>query len=309
MQALLAFRSKHASVAILGMLAPLLGSAHHGKYRLRLSNAADSMNVRRLLVLVRTGFLLAISAATSCPAQDNYEIQVYSYDTVPPGHTMLELHSNFTVEGSKTVTDGVLPSNHAEHETLEITQGVTDWFEVGFYVFSSIQSDGGWQWVGDHIRPRVRVPDSWHWPVGVSISNEIGYQRREFSPDTWTWEIRPIVDKKVGGWYLSFNPTLDRSFHGASVHQGVVFSPNVKVSYDFTKRIAGGLEYYASYGPITGFDPLHQQQQQFFPAIDLNLGPNWEFNFGVGVGATASTDHLIVKCIIGRRFSWGRKQN
>jgi hypothetical protein len=265
------------------------------------------MNFRRLLVFVLTGLLLA-AATLPAQAQDNYEIQVYGADTVLPAHTMVELHSNFTAEGTKTVTDGVLPSNHAEHETLEITQGITDWFEVGFYVFTSIQSDGGWQWVGDHIRPRVRVPESWHWPVGVSLSNEIGYQRRDFSPDTWTWEIRPIVDKRIGPWYLSFNPTLDRSFHGASVHQGVVFSPNAKVSYDFTRRIAGGLEYYASYGPITGFDPLHQQQQQFFPSIDLDLGPNWEFNFGVGVGATASTDHLIIKCIVGRRFSWSRNK-
>jgi hypothetical protein len=84
----------------------------------------------------------------------------------------------------------------------------------------------------------------------------------------------------------------------------VEFSPNVKVSYDFTKKIAGGLEYYASYGSITGFDPLRDQQQQFFPAIDLNLAPEWEINFGVGIGATSSTDHLIVKCIIGRRFTW-----
>jgi hypothetical protein len=259
-----------------------------------------------LLLFLLKGFVLVVSVTIFTQAQDNYEIQVYGSETVPPDHTMVELHSNFTVEGSKTVTDGVLPSNHAEHETLEITQGVTDWFEVGFYVFTSIQSDGGWQWVGDHIRPRFRIPESWHWPVGVSISNEIGYQRRDFSPDTWTWEIRPIVDKKSGGWYFSFNPTLDRSFHGASVHQGVVFSPNVKVSYNLTKRIAGGLEYYASYGPITGFDPLHQQQQQFFPAIDVDLGPNWELNFGVGVGATASTDHLIIKCIVGRRFSWSR---
>jgi hypothetical protein len=117
------------------------------------------------------------------------------------------------------------------------------------------------------------------------------------------------VDKKVGRWYLSFNPTLDRSFHGASVHQGVVFSPNAKVSYDFTKKISGGLEYYASYGPITGFSPLHDQQQQFVPSIDLDLGPQWEFNFGVGIGTTASTDHLIIKCILGRRFSWTRHRN
>jgi hypothetical protein len=237
-------------------------------------------------------------------AQDNYEIQVYGVDTVAPRSTMVELHSNFTVEGSKTVQDGVLPSNHAEHETLEITQGISDWAEVGFYVFTSIQSDGGWQWVGDHIRPRFRVPESWHWPVGVSLSNEIGYQRAAFSPDTWTWEIRPIVDKKIGPWYLAFNPALDRSWHGQSVNQGVTFSPNVKFSYDFTKKIAGGLEYYASYGSLTGFDALKDQQQQFFPAIDVDFGLQWEFNFGVGVGTTRSTDHLIVKCIIGRRFSW-----
>jgi spermidine dehydrogenase len=72
--------------------------------------------------------------------------------------------------------------------------------------------------------------------VGVSLSNEIGYQRRQYSVDTWTWEIRPIVDQKVGRWYWSLNPTLDRSFHGESVNQGVVFSPNycVKIPLVYT---------------------------------------------------------------------------
>src|ERR1017187_340420 len=237
-------------------------------------------------------------------AQDNYEIQVYGSETVAPRSTMVEIHSNFTVDGSKTVQDGMLPTDHAEHETLEITQGINDWAEVGFYVFSSIQADGGWQWVGDHIRPRVRAPERWHWPVGVSLSTEFGYQRAAFSPDTWTWEIRPIVDRKIGPWYLAFNPALDRSFHGPGVNQGVTFSPNVKISYDFTRKVAGGLEYYASYGSLAGFDALRDQQQQFFPTIDVDFGPQWEFNFGVGVGTTPSTDHLIVKCIVGRRFSW-----
>jgi len=257
--------------------------------------------------LLRTPVALLISLialAAFVHGQDNYEIQVYGSETVAPRSTMVEIHSNFTVDGSKTVQDGMLPTNHAEHETLEITQGVNDWAEVGFYVFTSIQPGDGWQWVGDHIRPRVRAPESWHWPVGVSLSQEIGYQRAAFSPDTWTWEIRPIIDKKLGPWYMSFNPTLDRSFHGPSVNKGVEFSPNVKVSYDFTKKIAGGLEYYASYGSLAGFDALRDQQQQFFPAIDLDLAPEWEVNFGVGIGTTRSTDHLIVKCIIGRRFTW-----
>ena len=93
------------------------------------------------------------------------------------------------------------------------------------------------------------------------------------------------------------------------MNQGVEFSPNAKVSYDLTKKIAGGLEYYATYGPLTGFLPLPEQQQQFFPAIDVDFAPQWEFNFGVGIGATRATDHLIVKCIVGRRFSWPHRQN
>jgi hypothetical protein len=261
--------------------------------------------------------ILLISLAFAVPgrAQDNYEIQVYGADTVAPRTTMVELHSNFTIDGSKAAPgsiyapDGTYPTNHAEHETVEITQGLTKWSEVGFYLFTSIGPNGqGWQWVGDHIRPRVRAPDSWHWPVGVSISNEIGYQRARFSPDTWTWEIRPIVDKQVGRWYLAFNPTFDRSFHGPSVNQGFTFSPNAKAGYDITKKVNAGIEYYADYGDVRDAASLHDQQQQFFAVTDLNVSPKWEFNFGIGVGTTASTDHLIVKAIVGRRFSWPSRE-
>lgn len=263
---------------------------------------ARSNRFSRVLALAALACLLL--CAKPALAQDNYEIQVYGSETVEPGHTMVELHSNFTIDGTKQITDGVYPTNHAEHETVEITHGFNDWFEVGFYIFTSVNSGQGWQWVGDHIRPRFRVPEKWHWPVGVSLSNEVGYQRRQYSTDTWTWEMRPIVDQKVGRWYWSFNPTFDYSLHGLSQNQGFVFSPNFKFSYDFTPKIAGGLEYYGSLGPATNFLPIHQQQQQIFPAIDLNLAPQWEINFGLGVGLTGSTDHLIVKAIIGYRFNF-----
>lgn len=258
--------------------------------------------MRRLGLLL--ALVLSLGLARFASAQDNYEIQVYGSDLVPPRNTMVEFHTNFTVDGSTTVEDGVQPSNHALHETLEITHGFTDWFETGFYVFTSIQPNGGWQWVGDHIRPRVAVPEKWHWPVGVSISQEIGYVQRDFATDTWTYELRPIIDKKIGPWYLAFNPAFEKSLHGQNVNKGFEFAPAVKISYDFTKKISGGLEYYGSTGPVTEFDPASQQQHQFFPTIDLNVSPQWEFNFGVGIGVTGATDHLIVKGIIGRRFSW-----
>jgi hypothetical protein len=245
-----------------------------------------------------------LAIAATARGQENYEIQVYPYDTVEPGHTMVELHSNFTFQGAKTEDNGVLPTNHQLHETIEITRGFTDWFETGFYIFTSAQRGQGLDWVGDHLRPRVRVPPRWKWPVGLSLSNEIGYQRRKYSVDTWTWEMRPIIEKQAGRWYFSFNPTFEKSIHGLSRDQGFVFSPNAKVGYDLTKKITGGLEYYGSLGPATDLDPFRNQQQQFFPAVDLNLSPKWEVNFGLGVGVTRSTDHLIAKLILGYRFDF-----
>jgi hypothetical protein len=256
-----------------------------------------------ILCLAVSCFLLALPVH----AQDNYEIQVYSSEATPKGVTMVEVHSNFTVDGSKQVINGVAPTNHAEHETLEITQGWTNWFETGFYIFTSMQNGDGWDWVGDHIRPRFTAPESWHLPVGLSLSQEIGYQRRKFAEDSWDYELRPIIDKQLGRWYFAFNPAFDRSLHGMNTGKGWEFSPNVKVSYDFTSKITGGFEYYGALGPVSDFDTISQQSQQIFPVIDLNVSPDWEINFGAGVDVTNSADHLIVKCIIGRRFSWGRK--
>jgi hypothetical protein len=258
----------------------------------------------RFLLAVLALLALLTLVSRSSRAQGNYEIQVYGADTEVPLSTMVELHSNFTANGQRHSIDGVYPTNRQQHETLEITQGINKWSEVGFYIFTSLQNGHGWQWVGDHIRPRVRVPDSWHWPVGVSLSSEIGYQRAAYSPDTWTWEIRSIIDKSVGRWYFAVNPALERTLHGPDVNQGIGFAPGVKIGYDFTKAVSGGLEYYADYGSITHIDALHDQQQQIFVVTDLNVSPKWEVNIGVGIGPTAATDHWIVKGILGRHFSW-----
>ena len=88
---------------------------------------------------------------------------------------------------------------------------------------------------------------------------------------------------------------------------GVTFAPAVKVGYDVTKRVSVGFEYYGSLGSLRGFGPVSEQTHALMPAIDLNLGPNWEFNFATGVGLTGSTDHLLVKMIIGRRFKFGKR--
>jgi len=235
-------------------------------------------------------------------AQDNYEIQVYGSELVDAGHTMVELHSNYTAGGSKIIAGGVLPTNHVFHETIEITHRWSPWFETGFYFFNTIGNDGRTAYVGSHIRPRVSVPESWKWPVGLSLSVEFGFQKAQYSANTSTLEIRPIIDKKWGSLYVSINPTLDQSFKGPDQGKGLIFSPNVKASYDVSKVVALGLEYYGSTGPFFHYDHFQDQQHQLFVATDLNFNPDWEFNAGYGRGFTTGTDRTIFKIILGRRF-------
>ena len=65
-------------------------------------------------IALGTLFLVLCLPLLTLPAyaQDNYEIQVYSSEATPKNVTIVEIHSNFTVDGSKQVVNGVAPTNH-----------------------------------------------------------------------------------------------------------------------------------------------------------------------------------------------------
>ena len=76
------------------------------------------VNVRIPHWVMVLGLGIILSTAVPAVAQDNYEIQVYGSDTIPANHIMVELHSNFTIDGTKTVEDGQYPTEHAWHAVV-----------------------------------------------------------------------------------------------------------------------------------------------------------------------------------------------
>jgi hypothetical protein len=250
------------------------------------------------LLLTLTLFCLLVQA------QENYEIQVYGSQTQQKHSTIFELHSNYTFAGERNIVEGVRPTYHAMHETLEITHGVANNFEIGAYLFTNYSPKYGYQVVGTHIRPRVMAPAKWNWPVGVSLSAEVGYQRPEYAGETWSVEVRPIVDKQWGNAYLSFNPTFGIALKSVYNKSIPVFEPNIKASYAFFPNAALGIEYYGELGAVNAFETLAAQNHAIFAAYDLLNNTNWELNTGVGFGLTPATDGLIFKVIIGRRIYW-----
>jgi hypothetical protein len=246
---------------------------------------------------------LCLVASRAC-AQDLFEIQVYPYETVEPHHTMFEFHMNFFPSGTKETQNGLFPNNHQFHLTVEITHGLTPHWELGAYLVTAYVPGIGPKFAGSRIRPRFRIPESWHLPFRLGVSTELGFNKHQFDLNTITLEIRPILEKEFGKWYFSVNPDLSKSFQGVDAHRAPSFEPGVKISYNLTKRLAPGIEYYAETGPISHFLPLGQQHHLLFPTLDVNTSPEWELNFAVGRGLTGSSEHWIVKWIIGRRFKF-----
>lgn len=237
-------------------------------------------------------------------AQENYEIQVYGSQTQAKNSTIFELHSNYTFNGEKQMRDGVRPSYHALHETIEITHGITDIFEMGFYLFMNYTSSYGYRILGTHLRPRIMAPAKWRLPVGLSLSTEIGYQLAEYSSDTWSIEIRPIIDKQWNKLYVSLNPTLGVQLKGMPKQHAPGFAPNVKIGYAFFKDLSAGVEYYGDLGALNEFKRPGEQGQALFFVVDLLNNLKWELNAGPGFGLTPATDKLVFKVLVGRRIKW-----
>lgn len=249
----------------------------------------------------------ALAAAAPAFAQENYEIQVYPSETAKPKTTLFELHSNWTGSGSTRKAGYLLPTNHALHETVEITHGFTDIFEVGVYLFASATPGEGLQFVGTHIRPRIRAPESWKLPVGLSLSSEFGPTDRKFDTSEWGIELRPIIDQEIGNFYWALNPTIGWSMKGPDAGKGVdgmAFAPSAKVSWKPVEAYAIGLEYYGGTGTLTRLAAASEQQHMLYPTVDVLAWDGWELNVGYGVNVSGSGDQNILKVIFGRRLNF-----
>ena len=250
---------------------------------------------------MRKVFILIIVLVYSVngSAQADNEIQVYASPTIQDKCTIFELHNNYTFKGSKYLAN---PKDAKWYNTtLEITHGFGKNFEIGFYTFAGFAPGGGYQYLGNQIRPRVTVPQEWKWPVGASLSMEFGF----FRPDDttafqWQGEIRPIIDKTAGNWYFALNPNMNFIVSGDD--KGVGIAPQFKTVYTIKQKTGIGFEYYGGLGNFDDILPLKMQEHLLGPILDLYIHPFWEVQGGFLFGLTKNSNQHIFKLLLGRRI-------
>jgi hypothetical protein len=247
-------------------------------------------------------FLLSLAAAPALRAQDPFEIQVYEYETVARGKWELETHLNDTVRGTTARTGTVAPTESQFHTTFELTRGMTDHFELAGYLLLSSRPGAALEIAGAHVRPRVRVPKEWDWPVDVSLSCEVGWSASAYEEDSWGLELRPILEKKLGRWQIDLNPTVTHALKGPGTGDGWQLEPAARVAYALSPELLVGLEYYASLGPVAHWLPKSEQVHMLYPAADVQLSKAAVLNVGAGWKLTEAGSGFVVKARVGIEF-------
>lgn len=253
---------------------------------------------------MRAAVTLSILLAAAAPAvaQDPFEIQVYEYPTVPPGRWNLETHVNHVGRGDRTASGGVAPMDKQTHLTFELTRGITEHFELAGYLAFAHRKGGGAEFAAWRVRPRVRAPERWNLPVGLSLSFEVAFPTDAYDENAATLEVRPIIERRFGRLLVDVNPVIGRSLSGPGTSEGWDMEPGARVGYTLSERYEASIEYYGSLGEPGNMLPGSQQVHQFFVGGDVNIRPEIIWNLGLGLGATGAGNTLVYKMRLGWMF-------
>ena len=237
--------------------------------------------------------VLTICIASLTAAQDSFEVQVYESDLVPVNRYELDVHTLFVQHGSTSWDGTVAPSNLQGHLAFEFTRGMTKDFELGSYLLFAERPGGVTEFAGFRIRPRVKAPDEWNLPVGLSLSAEVGFPQLQYEPNHVTLEIRPIIDKTVGRWKFDINPIVTFAFNGPEAGQGMGLEPEGMIAYEITPdQFRLMLEYYSALGPAHHLLAHNEQVHLLYPKIEYAFSDLFVVNAGIGKGLTDASDPL-----------------
>jgi hypothetical protein len=256
--------------------------------------------------LTRIGALCAMLLAASAGralAQNLFEVQVFPDETLEPGETAVEFHNVLMPSGTRLADRMLDPSSHL-HLSFEVSHGWTNAFETGLFVETSPSTDDRHAALtGFHVRPKYRFSEWQGFPFHVSLSVEYAFAKQPGDAAfRQALAITPIFERHARGFEMSFNPGIEVALRGPDAGSSPVFEPSAKLAGKATGGVWLGVEYYAETGSINHFEPLSEQHHLVFPAIDFRMPSGWDLNVGVGRGLTGSSEHWVVKWIVGLKI-------
>jgi hypothetical protein len=237
----------------------------------------------------------------SAPAQDLFELEVFTADTTRPGGYEVAFHTNGMSRGA--VAADVAVSNHRPvHLSVEVARGWTDRFETGVLIqtapFGAARSS---RFAGGHVRAKFKVGDVPRLPLGLAIGGEYTFNRHAFDRELQTFEVRSILDYRAGRLLLLANPSFEIVTRGSDGGLEPTFDLSAKAGWRLASRVSVGAEYFSRPATTRHLVPEQNAHHLVFAGLDVELAPRWELGFGAGHCVTRS-EPWVMKSVIGYRF-------
>jgi len=250
-------------------------------------------------VAAHTTALVALAVATAAarlPAQDPFEISVYSAATLPRGEWELETHLNHIARGTTAFDGTVAPTQSQTHLTFELAHGITSWWEASAYFLSAYRPGFGAQYAGWRLRTRVSAPPHWRLPLDLGFSAEIEAPQPAYGGASPTLELSPILERRFGAIRVGVNANLERDLgagEAGAKEEEWEFEPSAIVAYRVSPLATATLEYHGAFGEKAGPLAPSPHVHQIFPGVDLSLGPEVALGLSVGFGTTSFGNRLV----------------
>jgi hypothetical protein len=248
--------------------------------------------------LMLIGTLLRSNPASA--QVDPWEFEVYPYKTMGRGVLEIETDNAVVANGHKEpgsgLASGTFPSYGMWFNQYEFTYGITDRIEAAAYLNLAKPNAHGLTYAGSKFRLRGRLFDEDVLPVDLGWYLEIEYKKNpQFNDQTLEFEMRIPIQKDIGPFSVLFNPIFEKPVTGSEKHLGFEFGYSAGIYYRWMRALSPGLEFYGGVGNINNPEPTKEQQHYIFPVVKGELPHGLEYNFGVGIGLTPGSDHVVVK--------------
>jgi hypothetical protein len=255
----------------------------------------------RSMSLVGAMLATTMLMGSNARAQDLFELEVFEYESAPPGTYEVDFHTNGMTPGSLSAISPA--SNHRPlHLSVEVTRGWTERFETAVFIQTApFGSTGSARFAGGHLRSKYRLGITPVVPIRIGVSAEYTFNRLAFDQELQTLEIRPIIDYRQGRLWMVVNPSIEMVTRGPVDGVEPTFDLSAGARWQLMPPVAVTADYFSRSATTRHLAPEVDAHHLFFAGLKLDLGSKWDLSLGLGHCVTANEPWLI-KSVFGFRF-------
>lgn len=242
---------------------------------------------------------IALAALLPALAIADPEIMIHEQDLADPGEITTTIHSNYTVRGDRTTTDGTWPAHRHTFLMAEFATGLVPGWELGVHIpiqragIDSPTSRQG-EWGATGVMFRLKHVTKLENGVFYGFNTEYDLNSKRFTQETRSIEMRGILGIDAEHYRVTLNPHVMWGWANGQDTK-LDFAFDMKALHKALPDFAWGAELYTDWGSADHLHPGRGDRTAYLIGeFDTRFG---SIHLGIGKGYQQTAERLMVKAV------------